>query len=209
MVAHLCLVTPASRSIRAISRVLCVLTCGRSRCGRAGHLDDARDVAPDQFGIEDQRRAEDGRGVGEAIGGVHGITIGSLRRRRYIPQPRVARLCERTLGADSAIHDHTPKGLYSSVLYNPFGVMSLGCPAYPGCAEAATLGCGIEPHRGQDCSAGATTFPVGGNTTLRGNDSPTSRTLRSSVRAPPSPRRRLSRRRRVFGRRRHSGRACC
>src|SRR5438067_2437063 len=33
MVAHLCRVTPASSSMRAISRVLCVLTCGRRRSG--------------------------------------------------------------------------------------------------------------------------------------------------------------------------------
>ena len=31
MVAHLCFVTPASSCIFAISAVLCVLTCGRSR----------------------------------------------------------------------------------------------------------------------------------------------------------------------------------
>jgi len=44
-----------------------------------------------------------------------GIAFGrsSLRRRRYIQQPRVARLCERTLGKEPvSLGFFTPKGLH-------------------------------------------------------------------------------------------------
>ena len=71
MVAHLCLVMPASSSMRTISRVLCVLTCGRSRPGLAGHLDGTGDVLADQRLVEHQAGAEDGGGIADGVERVH------------------------------------------------------------------------------------------------------------------------------------------
>ncbi len=67
-VAHLCLMMPSSSSIRAISRVLCVLQCGRSR---SGDLDHSPQVVFEEFSEHDERGGDDLAGVGDAISRVH------------------------------------------------------------------------------------------------------------------------------------------
>jgi len=87
----------------------------------------------------------------------------ALRRRRYIPKPRVAAQ-PRTLGCDP-LATLTPKVLYTSrrqwprVLYNAFGVIFLGRePRVRGCA--ATLGYGVQPLRGKDLEKCVTSKPA-------------------------------------------------
>ena len=72
IVAHLCLRDAGVEQHAGDLARLVRLDVRPEALRPAGHFDHARDVGPDQFRVEDKRRAEQTGWIGKTIAGLHG-----------------------------------------------------------------------------------------------------------------------------------------